>query len=367
MKKIVIIGAGVVGSAIAFELSQDAQLDITLIDEKEPAQGSTGGALGLLMGVMSQKIKGRAWRLRENSLKRYKTLLPELEALTGLNIPYNRHGIVKLLFSSDNLDKWHTLAEKRAEQGYSLEVWNRAKLQSICPEVQGEEIIGAVSSMDDLQINPIPLTQALALGARRRGVKCIFGQKVDNFILKTQDSEEKKVCEGLSVGGKPLGADLVIISAGLGSTPLTEKLNQGVEIKPVLGQAMVLHSQSWKHRADFNPVITGDDVHIVPLEGNRFWVGATLEFANEDGIVIEDKQLMANLYQRAIAFCPALKSASIISQWSGKRPRPQGRPAPIIEWLEGYDNVILATAHYRNGILLAPATAMEVRELIMNV
>ena len=68
--------------------------------------------------------------------------------------------------------------------------------------------------------------------------------------------------------------------------------------------------------------------------------------------------------QDAIAFCPELKNATIIKTWSGKRPRPEGIPAPIINNLSGYDNVLLATAHYRNGVLLAPATALEVTKML---
>lgn len=364
MTKIVIVGAGIVGSAIAFELSKDPQFEITLVDQNSPARGSSGAALGLLMGVISQKVKGRAWQLRETSLKKYKTLLPELETLTGLTIPHNSYGIVKLLFAEDNLEKWHKLAQTRAEQGYRLEVWDRSELQSFCPQVQGDEIIGAISSPDDLQINPIPLVEALVAGAKIQGVKCLFGQKVDNFTINPANKVGNKVCESLSVGGQPLFADLVILCAGLGTTPLTEKLNHGIKIKPVLGQAMVVHYDGWQSQEDFNPVITGDDIHIVPLKDNCFWLGATLEFPDDQGQVMENQQLLKNLHQRAIAFCPSLKSASIISEWSGKRPRPEGRPAPIIEKLESYENVIVATAHYRNGVLLAPATAMEVKQLI---
>ena len=50
--------------------------------------------------------------------------------------------------------------------------------------------------------------------------------------------------------------------------------------------------------------------------------------------------------------------------WSGVRPRPQGQGAPVIKPLAGYENVILATGHYRNGVLLAPATAMVVEKLL---
>ena len=80
MSKIVIVGCGVVGAAIAYELSLISDLDITVIEKNTPASGSTGAALGVLMGAISQKKKGRAWRFRATSLKRYETLIPELEA-----------------------------------------------------------------------------------------------------------------------------------------------------------------------------------------------------------------------------------------------------------------------------------------------
>jgi hypothetical protein len=68
--------------------------------------------------------------------------------------------------------------------------------------------------------------------------------------------------------------------------------------------------------------------------------------------------------QKAIAFCPALARGEIVNSWFGLRPRPDHRPAPIIENLTGYNNVILATGHYRNGVMLAPATAMAIVEML---
>ena len=62
----------------------------------------------------------------------------------------------------------------------------------------------------------------------------------------------------------------------------------------------------------------------------------------------------------AIAFCPALADAIVLGTWWGLRPRPEGQSAPIIGKLQGFDNVLLATGHYRNGVLLAPATAVEI-------
>ncbi|MFM7574188.1 MAG: FAD-dependent oxidoreductase, partial [Snowella sp.] len=92
MTRIAIIGAGVVGAAIAYELSLIPGLDIILLDEQEPSAGSTGGALGVLAGVINRK----GWTLRKASLERYETLIPELESRTGQSIPYNRQGILLL-------------------------------------------------------------------------------------------------------------------------------------------------------------------------------------------------------------------------------------------------------------------------------
>ncbi|MGC1246051.1 MAG: FAD-dependent oxidoreductase, partial [Spirulinaceae cyanobacterium] len=58
---------------------------------------------------------------------------------------------------------------------------------------------------------------------------------------------------------------------------------------------------------------------------------------------------------------PALAQARIVHTWSGNRPRPEGRPAPIVEELPAHPQVLLATAHYRNGVLLAPATALAIK------
>ncbi|NEO09325.1 FAD-dependent oxidoreductase, partial [Moorena sp. SIO3I8] len=71
MSKVAIIGCGIVGAAIAYELSRVNGLSITVLDQHMPAQGSTGAALGVLMGAISKKVKGRAWQLRQASIQRY--------------------------------------------------------------------------------------------------------------------------------------------------------------------------------------------------------------------------------------------------------------------------------------------------------
>ena len=363
MSKIVIIGCGIVGAAIAYELSLITGLDITVIDKNTPASGATGAALGVLMGVISQKQKGRAWRLRSTSLKRYQTLIPELEARTGMKISVNHQGLFKLLFTGDNLAKWQKLREFRAAEGWNLSIGDRAFVAHHCPHLVNEQIIGAVYSPQDGQINPRELTQALVAAATANGVKFQLGVEVQDFIIQ---KNELATCQSLTTSIGKLEVEQLIISAGLGSTPLTQSLQQGIPIRPVLGQTMKLKLDRSLGNADFQPVITGNDIHLVPLGNHQYWLGATVEFPTETGESIADAQLLEQVMEGAIAFCPELKSATILETWSGKRPRPEGISAPIIEKLSGYNNVLLATAHYRNGVLLAPATAIEVVQMLGN-
>jgi glycine/D-amino acid oxidase-like deaminating enzyme len=101
----------------------------------------------------------------------------------------------------------------------------------------------------------------------------------------------------------------------------------------------------------------------VPVGEGEYWVGATVEFPTDQEIG-EPAKLDA-VMAKAKAFCPTLAAATVIKTWSGLRPRPENRPAPIIERLQG-SNILLATGHYRNGVLLAPATADAIRQMIMS-
>ena len=136
--RVVIVGCGVVGAAIAYELSLLPSVQVTVLDRQPPARDSTGAALGVLMGIISQKTKGRAWEMRQVSLRRYETLIPELEAATGETIPYNRQGILLLRLDANGAvadgqgngeAKWRSLIDQRHGQGWQLEAWEADRVQ----------------------------------------------------------------------------------------------------------------------------------------------------------------------------------------------------------------------------------------------
>ncbi|MGI0495312.1 NAD(P)/FAD-dependent oxidoreductase [Alkalinema pantanalense CENA528] len=382
--RIVVIGGGIVGATIAYELATHPEMtarghQITLIDQQsqpiQPKQSTcataTAAALGVLMAAISKKEKGRNLRMRLAGVDWYDRVIPELESCTEANIPYNRQGILMLQFEGDRLDPWERLIQIRPQQNRRLELWLIEQLQHHCPQLNVQGVIAGVYSPDDRQVDPVTITQALLAGGAQRGVEFRWGVTVTG--LCEQQGQGALQALKTSIGEMPY--DCLIIAAGLGATPLTQAILQSaspaLDIRPVLGQAIQIQLPRPLGDASFQPVLTGHDIHIVPLGGAEYWVGASVELPPEDWgdrrdfrTIQPQPEMLETVWQGALQLIPELAQAERRSQWMGLRPRPFGRPAPVIEWLSGYQNILLATGHYRNGVLLAPGTAIAVREMI---
>ena len=428
-QQVLILGGGVVGACVAYELSALPHLNLTLLEAgPSPAQGSTGAALGICMGVISHKTKGRNWRLREASLRRYERLIPELQARLSLDdrsIPFNTQGLVKLILRGEDWSGWQRLQAKRSSQGYPLQCWTREQVAQRVPGLNLEAIDGAVYSPQDRQVDPLWLTEALITAAQDRGVQVLFNSPVQDLLPSpsTQTPERPSRCEGVTVQRPAAGygshhdrsdqsttldtlePDWIIVTAGLGTNQfLQEPPPQPTQVQQPLLQAVLgqgwqvsLPTPLWHNPQDLplHPVITGDDLHLVPLlNSKRPWptnsppiypqalatpshnpsevryhysLGATLEFPPDHTLTPQATQTAADeLWQRILHYYPALMDAHIEAHWSGLRPRPLERSAPLVQWSGQYTNVLLATGHYRNGVFLAPGTALWVKDQILS-
>ncbi|WP_448573834.1 NAD(P)/FAD-dependent oxidoreductase [Trichothermofontia sp.] len=435
MSQVMIIGAGIIGATIAYELSRIPNLQITVL-EQEPESTffpiaetvtenhafahrrvASHAALGILVGVSSQKRTGRAWNLRQASIRRYHSLIPELTTLTGQAITHNPQGLLHLLTADANLTHWQQLCEYRTRQGFQLDWLSPEQLRDRYPDLNLAPIVAGVHSPQDLQIQPTSLLRALITAARRQGVQFHFATPVTGFSpLRPEDAAippdmilaalaQKRSLSALASERRMLAtskaqtvttvhtqtntfpADWIILAPGLGANRLTAHLYQyppppkpdlddrridwrgsewqSVALQPVLGQALQVFYCGRPLASPIPwPAITQNDVHIVPLSANDFAIGATVEFRHPRGLVMPNSTALEQVWEQAIAILPALADALWVNAWYGLRPRPEHQPAPIIEKLVGYTNVILATGHYRNGILLAPATAQQVSTLM---
>ena len=379
MRQIVIIGCGIIGAAIAYEMSLNPELQITVIEKNSPAQGATKAALGVLMAIISNKKKGRAWKIRQMTISRYDSLIAELEELLNRQIPFNRQGILLVTTPTDEMANWQKFVKHRQENGFPVEMWSLEQVREYCPQIALNQITAGIYSPQDRQVDPIALAEALIDASQMNGVKYYWHSQIDHYdtSLKADQSQVTAVnittCNGDEYSSITLPADHLIVAAGLESleaiAPIFPAEEQNWLLAPVLGQVLTVNLGQAMGNPEFQPVITGEDILIVPLVKpdlpvTEYGIGATVEFPDALNMVEPQPHLLVEMHQRAIEFCPPLATGTITNSWSGLRPYPAGKSAPIIEKLTGWQNIILATGHYRNGVLMAPATALMVKEMI---
>ncbi|MFN3927091.1 MAG: NAD(P)/FAD-dependent oxidoreductase [Pseudanabaenaceae cyanobacterium] len=330
--KILIVGCGMVGSAIAYELSK-AGMAVTVAEQGIAGQkGASGASLGVLMAVCSAKAKGDLVKWRLASLQRFESLIPELEQALNVSIPYNRAGIICLYESASVKQKYLDLIDIRQQQGFQLEWWD---------SYDNCQCQGALYSPCDRWVHPQKLGEALTAAAEQQGVKFYYQTPINNLENYRQEF------------------DFIVVSAGMGSNNLIAQ----TLLQPVRGLALELYLPELNLTHIIHTEnLAGEDINIVPLGGDRYWLGATVEFNLDQ---FSPHQSIEWLLQEAVKFCPLFANAQIIKTWYGDRPRPKSMPAPIIKFLDSSQKIILATGHYRNGILMAPITAQLVQELIL--
>jgi len=350
---VLVIGCGVVGCAIAYELSA-AGLSVIGIDAGDPAAGSTGAALGVLMGISSRQAGGETVQLRLKSLEQFDPLIARLEEDLGRGLPVNRRGILKLL-REEEVEAWQETLVARQQAGYRLELLSPAEVGSLQPGLRSD-LAAAIYSPQDRQVQPKLLTQALREAAQRKGSRFFFHQPVQK-IQRSLDPPFR--LQTVYTPALTLSAGQVILAAGLGSFPLAKELGLQVPLQAVKGQALRVKAPG----IPLGPVVTDEDLHLVPLGDGSLWVGSTVEFQapHPEPTLLALQDLLA----RAIRLCPALAEATLLEHWAGHRPRPVGQRAPILGWAPGYANLLIATGHYRNGVLLAPISAAILRDLVL--
>ena len=354
---VLVVGAGIIGLTAAWQLAQRGQR-VTLIDPAlRAASGSahddlsgSHAALGVLMARVFQRSSGRAWRLRQQSHQLWRTWLDELEH-RGHRLP-RRQGLLLLAATSDELERQRRVAADRARLGIPLQSLSPEVLGAFHPQLPGRAL-GGLLSPEDGQLDPGPLMAALLSEVTRLGVRCVAAQAVT-----------LERCKPWRIGlasGEHLTADWLVLALGLGTAPLLAGLGHPLAVEPVLGQALELELTDEPHWNWPGAVVWGG-INLVPRpdlgdNGRRLWLGATLE----PGARVSPHAL-DTLRDLGGAAPGWLRGATVVRRWQGLRCHPQRQPAPVLE--EPEPGLLIASGHYRNGVLLAPATAAWLCERI---
>jgi D-amino-acid oxidase len=166
------------------------------------------------------------------------------------------------------------------------------------------------------------------------------------------------------VDGEALDSDWLVLSAGLNTPALLAPLGHERAQRAVLGQALELALPAGCPDAVRWPgSLSWDGLNLVPRPERRLWLGATLEAEPERPDHATGAEAALERLRTLNGQAPPwLLEATVLRRWQGLRARPEGRPAPLLEMLE--PGLLLASGHYRNGVLLAPASAAWVADAI---
>jgi len=356
---VVVVGAGLVGVSAAWWLLSHGH-QVLIVDPGDGADDESSddaslsgsqAALGVLMARVFHRSRGRAWRLRQHSLDlwgQWRRIL----AGRGHPIPW-RPGLLLLASDPAELDRQKALVSDPLRQGMGLELWSQDNLAELSPA--GPAAVGGLFSEADGQLDPGLALHALLSDGIAAGLCRQSGRAV---ALEPRGGGWRVRLEP----GGVVEAEWVLVCAGVTSEALLKPLDVLKPMEPVLGQALELERAPDDDRRpsqlktlwNWPGAVVHGGINLIPRPdlpgGRRFWLGATLE----PGQRAEPGRLdtMRELAGTAPAW---LWAAQERRRWQGLRCRPVGQPAPLLE--EVAPGLLLLSGHYRNGVLLAPASA----------
>ena len=340
---IVIVGGGVIGCAIAFELAGRGH-QVTVIDRGQPGHAATWAAAGMLSPLGESPPGSTFAALASSSLSAYPNFLTEIGNQTAIEVEFSAPGKLEVAFDDAEAARLRKLggvhgipylppAEARAlEAGLS------------------RKITGAIHFVADALVDPRALGHALWHACETRGVSFRIGETVQAL---------RRI--GNSVGGivsdaGVVDASMVVVAAGAWSRAI-EGLPAALPITPVRGQMIALRSAE----LPFRRLLQSERCYLIPRSKGRVLVGATVERVGFDPRTTASG--LEGLLAAAIELVPGLADAELAEYWTGFRP---GTPddLPVLGADSKVSGLYYATGHYRNGILLAPITAQLTADLI---
>jgi glycine oxidase len=364
---VIIVGGGLIGGSIAFELASE-KLRVAILDRQEPGREASWAAAGMLAPGSDSPESSALVPLGIESLRLYPEFVAALENTSGKSTDFMRNGTFEVFRAPQAEAQRNVMVAEFRRLAIAAEAISLNDARKLEPSL-GPQADAVAWLPDEATVDPRLLVEAVLAAATQRGAEIRANCAVDSLRY------EQGVCVGVIAGAQKFAAKQVIIAAGSfcgtieGGTiagadaahaadpQRTTRLRHYAPVHPVRGQMLALRSTT----VQLKKVLRSQHGYLVPRRDGRIIAGSTLEDA---GFVKQvTPQGVRQILDAALELAPALADAKVVEEWSGLRP---GTPdlLPIIGPTD-IAGLWLSTGHYRNGILLAPATAKIMRDWIV--
>jgi glycine oxidase len=364
---VVVVGGGAIGLACAWRLAQRG-CAVEVIDP-EPGGGASGVAAGMLAPMTEARMgEEDLLQLGLSSLSRWPGFVAELSASSGDHagpleeaLSYRTDGTVMVALDADDRAALRDLVDRQRALGLEVDHLSAGEVRDrepgLAPAVRRGALVAGERSVD-----PAALVAGLLPAARAAGVR-LRRDRVVRLLVDGGDPPGRTAGVELATG-EQVAATTVVLAAGAWSARI-EGLPDRVQVpvRPVKGQVVTLRQRPGDLVVGHTVrgYVRGSVIYLVPRNDGRVVCGATVEERGWDPIRTAGGAY--ELLRDVLALYPGLDEAELVGTQAGFRP---GTPddLPLIG-RTAVDGLVLATGHYRNGILLAPITADAVAALVV--
>jgi len=348
----IFVGGGIIGLSCAWRAARRGAR-VAVLDRAEPPAGATDVAAGMLAPV-GELVFGepKLLELTLASARLYPEFVAALEAATGESVGYARQGALHVALDRDEAAQLRRVHDLQRSLGLEAEWLPPRRCRELEPGLT-PSLNGGVFAAGEAAVDPRALTRALLAALVAEGVELRTGCEVAEGIFEGERLVGVRARAAVDPGPvEELRADAVVLCAGAWSGQaawLPEHARP--RVRPVKGQVLELRA------ADGQPpcerIVASERVYLVPRPDGRLVVGATSEEQGFDTTVLAGG--VHELLREAYRLLPDVAEMELLGALAGLRP---GTPdnLPLIG-PGAVDGLLLATGHYRNGILLAPLTA----------
>lgn len=354
---VIVVGGGLIGSAIAFELAGE-KLRVVVLDRQQPGREASWAAAGMLSPGPDSPEGALLVPLARASLQLYPEFVAGIEQAAGRAVHFAREGTFEVFSGPQSEGACDKMVEEFRRMEIAIETISPEAARQVEPSL-GPAAQAAAWLPEEATVDPRLLTEAVLACAERRGVQIRAGWAVESLLC------EDGVCTGVVAGGEKIAGRNVVIAAGSFCGTIKDcvsrtdgNLARFAPVRPVRGQMVALRSETVK----LKKVLRSLRGYLVPRSDGRIVAGSTLEDA---GFVKQvTPEGIRKILDGAVELAPALANAEVVEKWAGLRPDTPDH-LPIIGPTE-MKGLMMASGHYRNGILLAPITAKIVRDWIVS-